>query len=124
MADSIKFLGRSNPGTTHTPIYTCGRRGDESTDSLRGGRPGFSTVISSIIVCETNNLASAFTIRVVPYSVTTISDNRYDIFSASSIGARNTKIISPGITISQGDYITVYGSTANVNFFVFGAETS
>ena len=122
MPDAIKILGRSTPGTSHTTIYTAGRRGDQATDSLSGNRPAVQTVVSSIVVSETNNVAATFTISIVPDGDTRASKN--EIFSTYPLGQRETKIISAGITLSQGDSITVYASTSNVNFFAFGAETT
>lgn len=121
MADSIRILGTSTPGTTHTNLFVCGKRSDATTDSLRGFRPGVQAVVSSIVVCETNNASATITISVVPDGETRAA--AYEIFSTYAIGARDTKIISAGITLNQGDKITVYASTSTVNFFAFGAET-
>lgn len=125
MSDSIRILGRATPpaaGSQHTTLYTVGRRGDAGTDSLSGNRPGVQTIISSIVVCESNNVAATITISVVPQGDTRESKN--EIFSSYALGQRETKIISAGITLSQGDSVTVYASTAHINFFAFGAETT
>ena len=109
MAKIYKVLGQSSPSaTTNTDIYTVGS--------------GKSAVISTITVC--NRSASSASYRIaVRVSGATISNEDYIAYDVP-IAANDTTALTLGITLAATDVITVYASTANFSFNIFGSEIS
>ena len=109
MAKIYKVLGQSSPSaTTNTDIYTVGS--------------GKSAVISTITVC--NRSASSASYRIaVRVSGATISNKDYIAYDVP-IAANDTTALTLGITLAATDVITVYTSTANFSFNIFGSEIS
>lgn len=109
MATSYKVLGQSAPAaTTETTIYTC----PASTE----------TVISTIVVCNRGNSSSSFRISVRPNG-DTLANQHYIAYDAP-ISANDTVALTLGITVDASDVISVYGSSANLSFNVYGSEIS
>jgi hypothetical protein len=109
MAKIYKVLGQSSPSaTTNTDIYTVGS--------------GKSAVISTITIC--NRSASSASYRIaVRVSGATISNEDYIAYDVP-IAANDTTALTLGITLAATDVITVYASTANFSFNIFGSEIS
>ena len=109
MAKIYKVLGQSSPSaTTNTDIYTVGS--------------GKSAVISTITIC--NRSASSASYRIaVRVSGATISNEDYIAYDVP-IAANDTTALTLGITLAATDVITVYTSTANFSFNIFGSEIS
>lgn len=107
MAVSYKILGQSAPSaTTVTDIYTV----PTSTEA----------VISTIVVA--NRAASPATYRIaVRPNGDTLANQHYIAYDVS-VGASDSTTITLGITMDAADVITVYASTANLSFNVFGSE--
>lgn len=104
--EKIKILGQSNPvAVTGTIIYTV-------PDSK-------ATVVSSLVVCN-RGVAGSFRIYVTyAGNIPGLKDYLYyDV----AIAANDTFTATLGITLSNADYISVYSSTANFSFSVFGVE--
>lgn len=102
-----KILGQSNPSaTTGTIVYTV-------PDSK-------GAVISSIVVC--NQAATAGTFRVyVTYGAGAPVAKDY-LYYDVAIPANDTFSAVLGITLSNADFISVYASSVNMSFNIFGAE--
>lgn len=134
MADSVRMLGYRRP-ISHETIYVCSSR-DDGDGSLSGFRPIVSSIIRSIIVCNTGSDQTDFTIRLIPDSTEDSSSggispsDSYNLFDSVVLPAKSTKVISPGIIMSQGksaslaDYLTVQSGNGLSNFYVFGVETT
>ena len=124
MADVLKVLGQASlVDDTWTTIYTVPTA---ETSSL-GIRTSFQTFISSIIVCNVHaSTAFDYSIRVVPSADTPAV--KHLIFNAVALAGETTDLITPGITLSEGDSIDVYALDAGsadylASFSVFGVET-
>ena len=107
MASTYKVLAQSAPSaTTNTDVYTVGS--------------GKSAVISTITVC--NRAASAATYRIaIRVAGATLANEDYIAYDAN-VPANDTISLTIGITLAATDVVTVYASTANLSFNIFGAE--
>lgn len=108
MAEYIKILGQINPSTTtNTVLYTV---------------PANKVcTISSITACNIDTSAGTFRI-FVKKSADSIPQNKQYIYYDQAIDAKSTYIATIGITLSAGDVIYVYASSANFSFNAFGVE--
>ena len=107
MATTYKVLAQSAPSaTTATDIYTV---------------PGSTqSIISSIVVA--NRSASAVTYRIaVRPNGATLANQHYVAYDVN-VGASDSTTITLGITMDAADVLTVYASTADLSFNVFGSE--
>jgi len=107
MAAIYKVLGQSAPAaTTNVDIYTV--------------PTGEAAVISTIVVA--NRAASPATYRIaIRPAGATIANQHYIAFDVT-VGASDSTTLTLGITLATTDVVTVYGSTANLSFNVFGSE--
>jgi hypothetical protein len=81
---------------------------------------GKSAVVSTITVC--NRSAVAVTYRIaIRVAGTTIANEDYITYD-SAVPANDTINLTIGITLAATDVVTVYASTANLSFNLFGAE--
>lgn len=109
MAQAYKVLAQSAPSaTTNTDILTVGA--------------GKSVVASTLSVCNRGTTAATYRVAVRPTG-TAIANQHYMIFDAS-IMPKDTVTLSVGITMATTDVLTVYASSANLSFSLFGAEIS
>jgi hypothetical protein len=107
MAVSYKVLGQVNPAiTTATTAYTC----PASTQ----------TIISTIAVCNLDSASATYRIAVRPNGAT-LANTHYVVYDSSVLGS-TTVALTLGITVDAADVITVYASTANLTFNIFGSE--
>lgn len=107
MPTTYKVLAQSAPSaTTNTDIYTV----PASTQ----------TVISTIVVANRAAAPATYRIAVRP-NAATLANQHYIAFDVT-VGASDSTTLTLGITIDAADVITVYGSTANLSFNVFGSE--
>lgn len=107
MATTYKVLAQSAPSaTTATDIYTV----PSST----------ATVVSTIVVA--NRAASSATYRIAVRPEGATLANQHYIAYDVTVGASDSTTITLGITMDAADVITVYASTANLSFNVFGSE--
>ena len=109
MPTTYKVLAQSAPSaTTNTDIYTVGS--------------GKSAVVSTITVC--NRAATAATYRIaIRVAGATIANEDYVTYDAV-VPANDTISLTLGITLAATDVVTVYASSANLSFNIFGAEIS
>jgi glucose-6-phosphate dehydrogenase assembly protein OpcA len=107
MPTVYKVLGQSAPSaTTNTNVYTV----PSST----------SAVVSTIVVA--NRVASTATYRIAVRPAGATIANQHYIAYDITVGASDSTTLTLGITLAATDVITVYGSTANLTFSVFGSE--
>lgn len=107
MPQTHKVLGQSNPSaTTPTTLYTV--------------PSATSSVVSSLVVSNISNAAVTYRISVRP-SGGSQTNAMYLVYDAS-LPANDTTVLTLGITLAATDVVTVYASTANVAFNLFGCE--
>jgi glucose-6-phosphate dehydrogenase assembly protein OpcA len=109
MATTYKVLAQSAPSaTTATNAYTV----PSST----------SAVVSTIVVA--NRAASPATYRIAVRPAGATLANQHYIAYDVTVGASDSTTLTLGITLATTDVVTVYASTANLSFNVFGSEIS
>lgn len=109
MATIYKVLGQSAPSaTTNTDVYTV----PAATEA----------VISSIVVANRSGSSATYRIAVRPDGAA-ISNEHYIAYDVT-VGGNDSTSLSLGLTMDAADIITVYGSSANLSFGVFGSEVS
>jgi hypothetical protein len=107
MANTYKVLGQVAPSaTTATTAYTV----PSSTQA----------VLSTIVVCNRAGSAGSYRIAIRPdgASLATTHYVAYDI----AIAANDSTALTLGITLGDTDVVTVYASSADMTFSVFGSE--
>lgn len=109
MATAYKVLGQSNPSaTTNTTAYTV----PAST----------SAVVSTITVTNLTGTAATYRIAVRPAGAE-IANQHYIAYDVT-VAASDTTSLTLGLTLATTDVITVFASTANLAFSIFGTEIS
>jgi hypothetical protein len=108
MPQIFKVLGQSNPtANTNTDVYTVPASN--------------SAVVSTITVCNANINANVnYSIAVRP-SGATLAQKHY-VTANAVVGFLDTIVLTSGLTLSNGDVITVFTSGSTVSFNVFGSE--
>lgn len=109
MPTAYKVLGQSAPAaTTQTTLYTV----PASTQ----------TVCSSLSVCNRGGGLATFRVRI---KINNAADsNAQFVVYDSPVDGQDTLFIAFGTTLNAGDVVTVYGSTADLSFQLFGSEIS
>ena len=104
---SKKLLGQVNPSaTTSTTLYTV---------------PSAKiAVISTLLVANLSTSAATYRVAIRPAGATLASTHyiAYDV----ALSANDSTALTLGITLATTDVVTVYASSANVNFSAFGDE--
>jgi hypothetical protein len=109
MALTYKVLAQSAPAaTTATDIYTVGA--------------GKQAVVSTITIANRSATARTYRIAIRP-SGATLANQHYVAYDVS-IGANDTAALTLGITLTATDVVTVYASTTDLSFGIFGSEIS
>ena len=107
MAITYKVLGQSAPSaTTNTDVYTVGA-GKQST-------------ISTIAICNRASTQATYRIAIRPDGAA-IANSHYIAYD-SIIAGNDTVFLTVGITVDASDVVTVYASTADTSFNIFGVE--
>ena len=109
MATTYKVLAQSAPSaTTATDVYTV--------------PSATSAVISTIVVANRAAAPATYRIAIRPDGATLANQHyiEYDV----TVGASDSTTLTLGITVDAADVITVYASTANLSFNLFGSEIS
>jgi glucose-6-phosphate dehydrogenase assembly protein OpcA len=109
MPTVYKVLGQSAPSaTTATTVYTV--------------PSATSTVLSSIVIANRAATTATYRIAIRPAGATLATTHyiAYDV----TVGASDSTVLTLGITLATTDVVTVYASTANLTFSVFGSEIS
>lgn len=109
MAITYKVLGQSAPSaTTNTTLYTV--------------PAATSAIASTLIVC--NQAASSATYRIaVRPAGATIAAQHYIAYDVT-IAANSNTAYTIGMTLATTDVVTVYASSANLSFSLYGSEIS
>jgi hypothetical protein len=109
MATTYKVLGQSAPSaTTNTDVYTVGS--------------GKTAVISTITVCNRSATAATYRIAIRP-SGATIANQHYIAYGATC-PANDMIALTLGISVAATDVVTVYASSADLSFGVYGGEVA
>lgn len=107
MPTTYKVLGQSAPAaTTNTDIYTV--------------PAGTQTVVSTLIIA--NRAASPATYRIAVRPNGASLANQHYIAYDVTVGASDSTTLTLGLTLDPAEVITVYASTANLSFNIFGSE--
>lgn len=107
MALVNKTLGQvATAATTATTLYTV----PAST----------SAICSTLVVCNQSATPATFrvAVRVAALALTGKQYTHYDV----PLSANNTYMATIGLTLAASDVVTVYASTANLSFSLFGSE--
>jgi hypothetical protein len=104
---TYKVLGQSAPSaTTATAAYTV----PSSTQA----------VISTITICNRASTSATYRIAIRPNGAT-LANEHYIAYDATVAG-NDTVFLTVGITIDAADVVTIYASTADTSFNIFGVE--
>jgi hypothetical protein len=107
MANTYKVLGQVVPSaTTATTAYTV----PSATEA----------VVSTIVVCNRAASAGTYRIAIRPNGASLATSHyvAYDI----AIAANDSTALTLGITLGDTDVVTVYASSADMTFSLFGSE--
>lgn len=109
MPYQYRVLGQSAPSaTTNTDVYTVGS--------------GKQAIVSTITVANRAATAATYRIAIRPAGAT-IANQHYIAYDVV-IAANDTTALTLGISLTATDVITVYASSADLSFGVFGTEIS
>ena len=109
MALTYKVLAQSSPSaTTNTDIYTVGA--------------GKQAVVSTITVANRSATARTYRIAIRPAG-TTLANQHYIAYDVT-LNANDTTALTLGVTLAATDVVTVYASTTDLSFGIFGSEIS
>ena len=110
MADTLKVLGQVAPANdANADLYTV----PENT----------VTTVSSLVACNLTGNTPNLRVAVRPLGATV--ENEHYIYYGKVMAANDSIFIIIGITLSDGDVITVKSSAANeIAFSLFGVETT
>lgn len=107
MATTYKILGQlATAATTLETLYTV----PQSTQA----------VVSTIIVANRSAAPATYRIAVTPNGEN--PGNKHYIAYDVTVGASDSTTLTLGITMQASSFISVYASTANLSFNVFGSE--
>jgi hypothetical protein len=107
MAELYKVLGQAAPSaTTNTDLYTV------PADTY--------AVCSSIVACNRAGTAGTFRVAVRPLGASIA--NQHYIYYDADISANDTGVFNLGLSLSETDVVTVYASSADMSFNLFGVE--
>lgn len=103
-----KVLGQAAPAaTTNTDLYTV--------------PAGKSAVCSSLVVCNLSNSAtSGYRVAVRPGGAA-ITNAHYLIYGAG-LTVNSSDFLTIGITLAEGDVVTIWAETTELSFSLFGNE--
>jgi len=104
---TYKVLGQVAPAaTTDTDLYTV--------------PSATSAVISTLVVANRDSAGATYRISVRPGGAT--QANQHYLAFDVTLGASDSTTLTLGITLAATDVVTVYASTANTSFSLFGSE--
>ena len=107
MPTVYKVLGQSAPSaTTDTTLYTV--------------PAATSAVVSTIVVANRSGATSTYRIAIRPAGAT-IANQHYIAYDVV-VGGADSTTLTLGITLAATDVVTVYSSSTNLSFSIFGSE--
>lgn len=110
MPTNYKVLGQSNPtAQTYTTLYTV--------------PAATQTVVSTISICNANTTANAnYSIAVRPAGETIAA--KHFVASNNVVQSLDTVALTLGLTLGNTDVVTVWTTSANIAFGLFGSEVT
>ena len=109
MPTVYKVLGQSAPSaTTTTDVYTV------PVDT--------QAVISTLVVANRALTDATYRIAVRP-NAATLANQHYIAYDVT-VGGGDSTNLTLGLTVDAADVITVYASTADLSFNIYGTEIS
>ena len=109
MATTRKVLGQVAPAaTTNTDIYTV--------------PAATSTVCSTLVAANRGADAATFRVAVRPGGATLA--NQHYLYYDVALSPGDSFAATIGVTLAATDVVTVYASTADLSFSLFGEETA
>lgn len=109
MAFIYKVLGQAAPSaTTNTDVYTVG-----------ANKQG---IVSTITIANRAATPALYRVAIRPLGAA-LSNQHYIAYDVA-IAANDTTALTLGIGLTATDVVTVYASTANLTFGVYGSEIS
>jgi hypothetical protein len=107
MATTYKVLGQSAPAaTTAANLYTV--------------PSATSAVVSTLVIANRAATNATYRVSVRPGGASQ-ANQHYLAYDVAVAGADSTTL-TLGITLAATDVVTVYGSTADLSFNLFGSE--
>lgn len=107
MPTAYKVLAQSAPSaTTNTDIYTV--------------PANTQTIVSTLIVANRATSAATYRIAIRPNGAT-LANQHYIAYDVT-VGAGDSTTLTLGLTLDPAEVVTVFASTANLSFNVFGSE--
>lgn len=107
MSYAYRVLGQSAPSaTTNTDVYTVGA--------------GKQAIVSTIMIANRSSTSANYRIAIRPAGAT-IANQHYIAYDVT-VASNDTTAITVGVTLQATDVVTVYASTANLSFNIFGSE--
>ena len=107
MPTTYKVLGQSAPSaTTATTLYTV----PSATNA----------VVSTIVVANRETTSATYRIAIRPAGAT-LANQHYIAYDVA-VGGSDSTTLTLGITLAATDVVTIYASTANTSFNLFGSE--
>lgn len=107
MPAAYKVLGQSNPSaTTLTTLYTV--------------PSATSSVVSTLCIANLSAASSTFRIAI-RVNGASIANSQYIAYDVALLG-NDTIFMTLGLSLSAGDIVSVYSSTGNTTFSLFGSE--
>lgn len=106
MATTYKVLGQSAPAaTTPSDLYTV---------------PAATSAVCSTLVIANRGVSGTVRVSIRPAGAT--QANEHYILYDTDVSANNSLFLTLGISLATTDVVTVYASTANFSFNLFGSE--
>jgi hypothetical protein len=106
MATAYKVLGQSAPAANAlSTLYTT---------------PASTQAVCSTLVVGNRGVSATYRIAVRPGGAS-IADQHYLVYDAA-VNQYDSAFFTLGISLAAGDVVSVYASTADVSFSLFGAE--
>lgn len=106
MATIYKVLGQSAPvATTNTDLYTA--------------PSATSAVCSTLSICN-RGASTSFRVAVRPAGAA-LASQHYVVYD-NYVNQYSTIFLTLGVTLAATDVITVYSTTGNLSFSLFGSE--
>jgi len=107
MAIAYRVLGQVNPAATTTAtLYTA--------------TTGTSSIATTLAVCNFGTTTGTYRIAVQPAGAS-IENKNYIVYD-SSLSSKDTITFTIGLTLAATDVVSVYASSANFSFNLFGSE--
>lgn len=106
MPTTYSVIAQNAPSaTTNTDLYTV--------------PAATQVVISTLVIANRAATSATYRIAIRPNGVTLANQHyiAYDI----TVGASDSTTLTLGLTIDAADIVTVYASTANLSFSIFGS---